>query len=132
MKILVKAARISALPCFFAAVAGIFVYAYFSRPFGSGAGCPIDAVFGVHCVTCGATRAAYLMLEGDLAGAFYYNALFTVGLVPAVVFTGLALVNFAVGKRVIPLPRPRLAYFFIVLAIVIAFAIGRNFTTAIY
>jgi len=37
--------------------------------------CPFHAVTGLHCPGCGSTRATYLLLHGDVAGALAMNAL---------------------------------------------------------
>ena len=37
--------------------------------------CPFRAVTGWHCPGCGSTRAAYLLLHGDIAGAMAMHAL---------------------------------------------------------
>lgn len=46
-------------------------------------GCPTREVLGVVCPGCGTTRAAHLMLRGDVAGAIRHN--------PAAVFVGVPL-----------------------------------------
>ena len=38
--------------------------------------CPFHFVTGLYCPGCGATRAAYFLLHGDLAGVFRCNLLF--------------------------------------------------------
>ena len=41
-----------------------------------GIGCPLHELTGLDCPGCGVTRAAYLLLHGDLAGAARHNLLF--------------------------------------------------------
>ncbi|MBQ7643005.1 MAG: DUF2752 domain-containing protein [Clostridia bacterium] len=128
-----RAARICVLPLFALAVASVFVYAYLKRPFDGGAAeCPYDRFFHLHCLTCGATRAAYSILYFDFKSAFYYNALFTVGIIPAALVGGAAAVNFALGKRAIPLPKFRGVYAVAAVAVALIFVVLRNFTGIIY
>jgi hypothetical protein len=52
-------------------------------PFATHAvGCPFHAATGLYCPGCGSTRAAWLLLHGDLAGAVAHNLLF----LPAVAY----------------------------------------------
>ena len=51
--------------------------------------CPMRALTGLPCPTCGATRAAEAMLGGDLLDAVLYNPLVTVAAL-AFVVVGLA------------------------------------------
>jgi hypothetical protein len=61
------------------AATGVLLY----DPFASHAvGCPFLEVTGFHCPGCGSTRAAWLLLHGDVAGAVQHNLLF----LPAVVY----------------------------------------------
>lgn len=36
-------------------------------------GCLINSTLGIRCPACGATRATLCLLQGDLAGAVYFN-----------------------------------------------------------
>ncbi|MBO4262249.1 MAG: DUF2752 domain-containing protein [Clostridia bacterium] len=128
-----KKFRFAVLPLYFAAFAGIFLYAYLKRPFEAGGyPCPIHAVLGIKCVSCGATRAAYKLLVGDIAGAFYYNALFTVGFLPAFAIGLCAAINLVSGRKVIPLPKPRAWHLAVVAAVFVAFTAARNLVSFIY
>jgi len=60
----------------FAALA-IVVYNFSPGDYGFYPRCPLYAVTHLLCPACGATRAFYAMLHGDLRGAWHYNALFT-------------------------------------------------------
>ena len=55
--------------------------------------CVLLETTGIACPACGATRATHLLLHGDLAGAWDYNALLVV-LVPFALF---ALVRWWMG-----------------------------------
>ena len=70
--------------------------------------CPLHATTGLWCPGCGATRASYLVLKGDVIGALHFNALWVVlapfALYQAVAFAGEA---FGVGGlRRVTLNRP--------------------------
>ncbi|HEV8115678.1 MAG TPA: DUF2752 domain-containing protein [Acidimicrobiales bacterium] len=70
--------------------------------------CPLHATTGLWCPGCGATRASYLVLKGDVIGALHFNALWVVlapfALYQAVAFAGEA---FGVGwLRRVTLTRP--------------------------
>ena len=38
--------------------------------------CFFKAITGIHCISCGLTRAVLSMLSGDFSAAFYYHPLF--------------------------------------------------------
>lgn len=42
----------------------------------SGIACFFKAITGIHCISCGLTRAVLSMLAGDFSAAFYYHPLF--------------------------------------------------------
>ena len=53
--------------------------------------CTFLAVTGLPCVTCGATRAAMALAEGDLSAAFWLNPLVFVGMAAVALFDLYAL-----------------------------------------
>ena len=114
-------------------VAVIFLYAYLVKPYESTElFCAINRRANIKCPTCGLTRALYSILFGDFKRAFYYHALFTVGFIPlTVVATGMTI-NFYFQKKVLPLPKFRWIYFYLLLAVVMVFTVLRNFTVVIY
>ena len=67
---------------FFAVAAGIVMYFHYPALMRYFPPCPFHFVTGLHCPGCGATRAAYRLLHGDLAGAARCNLL----LLPALGF----------------------------------------------
>ena len=56
--------------------AGIVMYFHYPALMRYFPPCPFRFVTGLHCPGCGATRAAYHLLHGDLAGAARCNLLF--------------------------------------------------------
>ena len=59
--------------------------------------CPLHAMTGVPCPTCGATRAALSLMDGDVVAALAWNPL-----------VALAAAGFLVGGVTAPLWLPRL------------------------
>jgi len=87
--------------------------------------CPFHAVTGLWCPGCGATRASYLLLHGDVAGALHFNALWVV-LAPFALYQAVAFAAEAFGVRWvrrIPMTQPVIAA---LLASLIGFALIRN------
>lgn len=64
-------------------------------------GCNFRMLFGIPCFTCGATRAALALLNGDLAHAWTWNPLATVTMLGVALFDVYAF-------AVLVLRRPRL------------------------
>lgn len=60
--------------------------------------CPLRAATGLWCPGCGATRASYLLLKGDVAGALHFNALWVV-LAPFALYQAIAFAGEAFGVR---------------------------------
>jgi hypothetical protein len=54
--------------------------------------CTFRTITGVPCVTCGATRAAIALAEGELSAAFWLNPLVFVGMAAVALFDLYALV----------------------------------------
>ena len=53
------------------------VYAYDPEAAGTHfPSCPFHALTGLNCPGCGATRALYHLLHGDVSGAFRFNQIF--------------------------------------------------------
>ena len=59
------------------AVAMVVVYNFSPSEYSFYPRCPLYAATHLLCPGCGATRALYSLLHGDLRGALHYNALFT-------------------------------------------------------
>lgn len=87
--------------------------------------CPLRAATGLWCPGCGATRASYLLFQGDLASALRFNAMWVV-LAPLVVYQAVAFVGEAFGVRWlrrIPLTQPVIAALLVAL---LGFGVVRN------
>ena len=67
--------------------------------------CNFRALFGIPCFTCGSTRAALGLLQGDLVGAWAWNPLATVVLLAIALFD-----IYAVAVLVSRAPRLRIAF----------------------
>lgn len=123
----------AAIIAFYAACIFFIVYVLIANPL-------INDIYGsfshdkrfFHCPTCGATRAVYCLLKLDFKSAFYYHAYLTV-LSPAFAYILLTLtINLFFWRKIIPYPKHYAAYLYVLLALLVAFTIARNFTTAIY
>ena len=94
-----------------AAAAGLQV---FDPLDGEGIPCPFHAVTGLHCPGCGMTRAAALLLRGDVAGAAAHNVL----LFPVLVIAVAAWAGAVLPRRTGWLPA--------LSVLLVAFAVARN------
>ena len=91
--------------------------------------CYFHALTGLHCPGCGATRAAYALLHGNLGEAFHQNALAVLAFPFLAYFAGRALWRWA---NAIPAPpvapaspwAVRLTLFLV--PVVVTFGIVRN------
>lgn len=73
--------------------------------------CPLHATTGLWCPGCGATRASYLLLRGDVAGALHFNGMWVV-LAPLALYQAVAFAGEAFGVRWlrrIPMTQPVIA-----------------------
>ena len=87
--------------------------------------CPLHATTGLWCPGCGATRASYLMLHGDLAAALHFNAMWVV-LAPFALYQAVAFAGEAWGirgLRRIPMTQPVIAGLLVAL---LGFGVVRN------
>ena len=67
--------------------------------------CSFRALFGIPCVTCGSTRAASALLQGNIVDAWSWNPLATVAML------GVALFDlYAVGVLLSRAPRLRIDF----------------------
>ena len=112
-------------------MAAVFLYALIVKPFSTdGKFCWVFDNTGICCPSCGMTRAVYLISQGDFKGAYYYHALFTVGFIPFTVVITAMGINYAHGNK-ISLLKYRWIYFYLCLAVIIAFTVYRNLTVNI-
>jgi hypothetical protein len=87
--------------------------------------CPLHGITGLWCPGCGATRASYLLLHGDVASAMHFNALWVV-MSPLVLYQSIAFTGEAFGVRWlrrIPLTRPLIVF---LLTLLLGFGVIRN------
>lgn len=83
--------------------------------------CPLRATTGLDCPLCGATRATFALLRGDLGGAFDFNALYVLLLPLAAVVAG-----WWAWRRELPAPLRSRAFPVVALAVGLAYAVVRN------
>jgi hypothetical protein len=110
-----------------AVLAGVTVWVVARNPLKSTVfpPCPLHASTGIWCPGCGATRASYLMLHGDLVSAMHFNAMWVV-LAPFVAYQVVAFAAEAHGVRWlrrIPMTQPVIAA---LLVAIVGFAVVRN------
>ncbi|MGJ3509518.1 DUF2752 domain-containing protein [Enemella sp. A6] len=112
----------------FAAGGLVFTLAY--HQMGVGVPCPMLALTGWWCPFCGATRMASSVLDGDFAGAFYWNpAVFIALLVLGAATTGW-VAEWATGKappwRTLVQRRPFGWWFTLAMVVMVVWVISRN------
>jgi hypothetical protein len=93
--------------------------------------CPLHASTGLWCPGCGATRASYLMLKGDLVSALHFNAMWVV-LAPFAAYQVAAFAAEAHGVRWlrrIPMTQPVIAA---LLVTILGFGVVRNLPFEIF
>jgi len=87
--------------------------------------CPFRAATGLWCPGCGATRASYLLLHGDVGSALHFNAMWVI-LAPFALYQAVAFAGEACGVRWlrrIPVTQPVMVALG---AAVVGFALVRN------
>lgn len=91
--------------------------------------CSLRALTGIWCPACGATRASYAIVHGNVVTAFHDNALWLI-LAPICVYAWLAWALAAYGHPILPpirVTRARAIGFIVVLAV---FFVVRNLPIA--
>jgi uncharacterized membrane protein len=83
--------------------------------------CPLKAMTGIDCPLCGATRATFALLRGDVAAALDLNALYVV-LLPVVIAVA---VTWLVRRRQPAMLRSR-AFPVVALAVAVLYMALRN------
>lgn len=86
--------------------------------------CPLHAISGLYCPLCGATRASYALLHGDLVTALHDNALYVLTLPLLILLWWQWLQAPASGSERRLLRRPVVVWG--VIALVLAFGVVRN------
>ena len=111
----------------FAGLAGLSAYVYFRNPLETTVfpPCPFHTITGGYCPGCGATRASFLIMKGDISEALHYNALWVIAL-PFVLWY---LVTWAARNFFgydLPRIRSRPRTGLIILGVLLAFVVLRN------
>lgn len=107
--------------------AGIFLLLLFSIPMLLHMdACPLHALTGLDCPSCGMTRAVFSLLHGDFAAAFDYNLLWPLTLTLLLILPTLYLTGRFLGRKIIPPFLLSLRFWIIVFIFYIAFGIIRN------
>lgn len=105
------------------ALLGIYL-AYFATG-GRGIPCPLLLLAGWKCPACGMTRAASALLEGELAAAWEYNALWPLYIGYILWVAGGNAVAYVRRGKLPVLPRPTWIHG-AVLAVVVGYGVLRN------
>ncbi|UQX88333.1 DUF2752 domain-containing protein [Jatrophihabitans telluris] len=90
--------------------------------------CPFHAVTGLNCPLCGATRATYALLHGDVVTALHDNAVYVLGL-PLLFWLGWRWYRATAGPDRPGASRHRLmprAVFIALLVLLVVFGVVRN------
>lgn len=87
--------------------------------------CTFYSVFHIYCPSCGGTRSATALLQGDIFTALRFNLLPFIGII---IFTlaYIELATYSYGTRVKLLPRSRSFYITLIVLLILYFII-RNF-----
>lgn len=87
--------------------------------------CMFHATTGLQCPGCGGLRATHQLLHGNLTAAFNYNPMYVISL-PFALFWGVAwLVKRRTGRDWLR-PLRHQAWLWLLVALVVAFAVARN------
>lgn len=114
-----------------AALGGVFVagsaWLFNTSPYSHHLGlpCPFLATTGWYCPGCGATRAFYSLMHGDVTTAFKMNAVFVVFVVPFSAWAVWAVTRSLRGRPVATPKNPE-AWTAALLAFFLVFMVVRN------
>ena len=109
-----------------AIAAALFLAAHRPEDGGPFPPCLFHLATGIYCTGCGGTRAAYLALHGDIAGAMGQNALYTLAF-PAAALYVAGSIWFAVSGRWLVRWKPKFPLAAALVGILLAFTVLRNF-----
>ncbi|MDP4142982.1 MAG: DUF2752 domain-containing protein [Bacillota bacterium] len=104
------------------------VYLYYHSPFEGNVfpPCIFRTYLHLYCPGCGATRATYELLHGNLRAAFRYNPLYIIG-IPFMMYLGIVLAGIKVnGNALLPEFNFNLRGAIILIGIILAYWILRN------
>jgi Protein of unknown function (DUF2752) len=107
--------------------AGALVLLYESPPTAGSLypGCIFHQCTGLYCPGCGATRATYELLHGNLAGAFGYNPLY-VATLPLITWWLFRTTADLITVRARPQRRHQRTIRWALVSVIICFGIARN------
>ncbi|MCX6553792.1 MAG: DUF2752 domain-containing protein [Candidatus Aminicenantes bacterium] len=88
--------------------------------------CPLRAVTGIPCPSCGLTRALAHLEHGHLAQALQYHPFAPLVLVLALALIILLLLELVLHKRLIANPLKKRGQVYFLLALVVVFQVGRT------
>ena len=83
-------------------------------------------IFHFYCAGCGATRATYALLHGNLSTAIHYNPVYTLILIPAFLYLWIALGFKIFRPNRSRLPIPGFQWCVALLALLILYSLLRN------
>ncbi len=63
--------------------------------------CPLNALFGLHCPTCGLTRACLALMQGELTEALRLNPLVIPAMGAALLFPVILLIDLLTPHRLL-------------------------------
>lgn len=85
--------------------------------------CIFYEITGFKCPGCGITRCLFSLLNGNIIKALYYNSLVAILIWPFLVYEGINLYRYVVGKSKLKISN---VLEYILLVVVIVFGIVRN------
>jgi len=103
-------------------------YLYFHSPINKSIfpGCIILKYTGLYCPGCGATRATYYLIHGNILKAFGFNQLY-IAIIPFILY--LYVLNMGIkvnGKQLLPMPKISLKFCAMLGIVFIGFCVLRN------
>ena len=106
-------------------VGGFFVLDYFAVFDKLLIYCPFHFFLHLYCPACGGTRAAWLLLSGDIVGSLLYNPT-TIALLAAAVYYEVAALRSLITRRLDYIKGVRFYPLYITVGICLLYCIVRN------
>lgn len=101
----------------------LFGYYFFNKYYSISIPCLFYKITGFKCPGCGITRCLFSLIEKDIRGAFYYNSLIVILLIPFIIYESIMCYCYILDK---PFRKFSNVVWNILLVIVILFGIFRN------